>query len=90
MNMGMNVGMQMFMTIHHFPILMLMGVLQADSITDHQNGCSNHDGETQIKLYRRPFVQHQHTEVSRTVNIVNPCDISRYSEAMAKNNMGNI
>ena len=54
MDMGMGVAMLMDMGMHQItmPVFVgvnmsvFMGVLQADGILDHENGCNDHNGET--------------------------------------------
>ena len=70
MDVGMGVAMPMDMGVYQIavPVLvivnmgMLVGVLQADGVFHHQNGCNNHDGESYIELNSGSLVQQQDTE----------------------------
>ena len=63
----MGVGVQMFVRMRMDQIAvpvfvgvymrMLMGVLQADGVLDHQNRGNNHNGQTHIELDAGPLIQ---------------------------------
>ena len=60
MAMGMyQITMPVFVGVH---MRMLMGVLKADGIFHHQNGCNDHNGESHIELNTGPLIQKQHSE----------------------------
>ena len=70
--MDVGVGMDMFVRMGMYQIAMpvfvgvnmrmLMGVLQADGIFYHQNGCNDHNAEAHIELNTGPLIQKQHSE----------------------------
>ena len=69
-NVGVGVAMLMGMSVYQtaMPVfvgvnmVMFMGVLQADSVLDHKNGCKDHNDEAHIERNAGTLVQQQDTE----------------------------
>ena len=70
MRMGMCMNMLMSMGVNQTAVAvrmgmdmrMLVGMLQADGIADHENRRGDHDAEAEIGLYAGPLVQQEHAE----------------------------
>ena len=69
-NVGMGMNVAVLMDVLQIAVFVkvvvgmgvLMGVLEADGIPDHQHRCPDHNGKANVKLQRRPFSQQQHTK----------------------------
>ena len=70
MDMGVRMGVGMFMGVHQLPMAVLMAVdmgmlmrmLQHNGVLYHQDRGGGHDGKAEIELEARPLSQQDHAE----------------------------